>query len=126
MKYLNQKHIYVLIKRNELSGTSIEDGSKHTEKAIFSTERLLVGNFSVAEDALRLVAKKITRQDSWWYKPPLKVVMHPLEMNEGGLSEVEYRAVRELGLSAFLKDNVRSVVVWNGKDLSEEEIRSCE
>ena len=65
----------------------------------FTTKRLLVGDFSAAQDCLskaitRLVPKKlITRKKA-------AVVMHPMEMYEGGLSEVEERILNELAFSS--------------------------
>jgi len=43
-----------------------------------------------------------------------RVLIQPLEMTEGGLSEVEDRLFRELALGA----GARKVVIWVGKELS--------
>ncbi len=124
-KHMNLKHIYITIKKNEICGLNIENGATQTERAEFSSKRLLVGSFTIAENTLELIAHKILAPKRWWYKPPLKVVIHPLEMNEGGLSEVEERATRELALAAFLGFNVQKVIIWNGKILTAEQVIKC-
>ena len=80
----------------------------------FTTRRLLVGTFSVAErtlrDALRSRLRLILR--------PVMVI-HPMARIEEGLSEVEERLFRELGRSA----GARRVVLHTGEDLSDAQVR---
>jgi rod shape-determining protein MreB len=45
--------------------------------------------------------------------------MHPLEMTEGGLSEIEKRILNELAIGA----GAMKVVVWVGPELSDTEVR---
>jgi rod shape-determining protein MreB and related proteins len=48
-----------------------------------------------------------------------RIVIHPLEMVEGGLSEVEERIFREVAISA----GASKVIVWVGKDLNDAEVK---
>jgi hypothetical protein len=47
------------------------------------------------------------------------VVIQPLEMTEGGLSEIEERVFRELAIGA----GAAKVIVWLGHELSDSEVR---
>ncbi len=46
------------------------------------------------------------------------ILMHPLEMVEGGLSQVEERVFYELAIGCGAK----KVVVWSGAELADSEI----
>lgn len=78
----------------------------------FTTERLLVGRFSVGESVLKNAIKVFCSKK--WLTPSPRVLIQPMEMTEGGLSEVEDRLFRELALGA----GARKVVIWVGKELS--------
>lgn len=82
----------------------------------FTTKRLLVGQFSVAEHCLKnaiesLVGKSLIPKS-------VAAVIHPQEMIDGGLSEVEEKVFRELGLGAGAK----KVAVWVGGVLGPQEV----
>lgn len=79
----------------------------------FSTNRLLIGQFTVAEELL----KKAFAHFSKSLVSP-KVVMHPLEMIDETLSEVEEKVLREVALSAGARD----VKLWIGKELTDHEL----
>ena len=65
----------------------------------FTTKRLLVGDFSAAQDCLSKVIKRLAAKKLFTRKTAA-VVMHPMEMYEGGLSEVEERILNELAFSS--------------------------
>ena len=48
-----------------------------------------------------------------------QVLIQPLEMLEGGLSEVEERVLKEIAIGA----GASKVVVWVGRELSDAEVR---
>ena len=66
-------------------------------QAPFTTRRLLVGNFAPAEQCLKAGLKQLGCFGL--FKRPT-LVIQPMAMCEGGLSEVEERCLMELGLSA--------------------------
>lgn len=82
----------------------------------FSTKRLLVGEFSIAESLLRGLLKKINAGK--WFTVSPSVVIQPMEMCEGGLSSVEERVLKELAFGA----GARKVIVWVGDELSDKEV----
>ena len=109
--------VYVRIKRNELIARHIESKTEASEMATFTTERLLVGQFSGAENVLTKLVKKVI--GNTWLKAAPSIVMHPLEMTEGGLSQVEDRVLRELATGA----GGNKIKVWVGPVLTYEELK---
>ena len=118
LKSLLPKNVYVKVYENRFVLKVLEEGAlpvtvNPTES--FTTNRLLVGQFAVAESALRKGIKDAFR--SRWLSASPVVLIHPIEKVEGGLSEVEERVFRELAASA----GARKVVVWTGPELSDAE-----
>ena len=60
--------------------------------------RILVGSFEPAVKCLRQGLEEIGAVGGFRRKPALRI--QAMEMNEGGLSEVEARCLREVGLAA--------------------------
>lgn len=85
-------------------------------KETFTTQRLLIGHFQVAEKVLRQGIKDLF-STSWLPASPA-IVIQPMEKIEGGLSEIEERAFRELAAGA----GARKVAVWVGDELTESEV----
>jgi rod shape-determining protein MreB len=95
--------IYVRLTRNRLEARKLSSspGAVASASGPFSTERLLIGQFSVASELLsklltELVPVKMLRAS-------IATLMHPIEMMDGGLSEVEERTILELAASAGAK-----------------------
>ena len=113
------KTVYVKIYENSFTIKLIADGEKPitlNAHEPFSTKRLLVGQFSVAE---RLLKEGINNLFSGkWFAPSPIVVIHPMDKIEGGLSEIEARVFRELAVGA----GARKVVLWMGHELSDDEV----
>jgi len=83
----------------------------------FTTRRLLVGEYSVAEDLLSKGIKELFKGSLFASSP--FIVIHPIEKTEDGLSQVEERLFRELAIGAGARD----VVVWVGQELSDEQVQ---
>ncbi|WP_299488585.1 rod shape-determining protein [Acaryochloris sp. IP29b_bin.137] len=77
----------------------------------FDHSRSFVANFTYAEKILRHLIRKLLSN-------PLitspRVIMHQLEKNEGGLTEIEERVLRELALGA----GAREVIVFQGSKIN--------
>jgi hypothetical protein len=82
----------------------------------FTTARLLVGQFREAASLLRKAVRELAGGRLFAASPV--VVIHPTEMVDGGLSEVEERVLRELALGV----GARSVVVHVGPALADAEV----
>jgi hypothetical protein len=111
--------VYVRVWRNKFTVRAIESGAQIdvAPATPFTTQRLLVGHFTNTESALRDALRQATGPG--WFKPSPEVLMHPLEMVEGGLSEIEDRIFRELAIGA----GARRVAVWVGPELSDAEVK---
>jgi len=114
---LPQREVYYIrIRENTLIIRSVINPKKITVKAKepFSTKRLLVGQFSVAERLLKAALQQFEK--SLLLSPD--IIVHPLEKTDGKLSEVEEKVLKELALSA----GARMVRLWVGAELTEEEL----
>lgn len=78
----------------------------------FTHPRTLISDFSLAEKLLQEVFKAMSKNRLMPASPA--VIMHPLEKLEGGLTQIEIRAMRELALGAGARD----VLVREGSDLT--------
>jgi hypothetical protein len=71
-------------------------------KEPFTTTRLLIGKFYVAEECLKNAVKEFGAIG--FFKRAPKITIQPHEYLEGGLSEVEDRILREIALGAGARE----------------------
>lgn len=111
--------LYIKVTRNAFRVSSVSDSSAEqvfTPEQPFTTQRLLVGQFSVAQACLAAAFRAMSGKGLIRIAPV--VVIHPQEMVEGGLSEVEERLFRELALGA----GARKAVLWTGQELRSDQV----
>lgn len=84
----------------------------------FSSARLLIGGFSEALRTLEQGVRELQASASVQLRGA-DLLLHPLELVEGGLSEVEERVLRDLVVGL----GPRSVVIWLGPDLGDDEVQ---
>jgi rod shape-determining protein MreB len=84
----------------------------------FNHPRTLVGDFTVGEQLVKAFVRKL-QGSSFMAIAPL-IVMHPLGSPEGGFTQVERRAFREMALGAGASE----AVLWVGRELSDSEVLS--
>lgn len=92
-----------------LPNVSIANGFKHP--------RTLLADFAVAERTVKQFIKKVA--PNTFFSPSPIVVIQPLDMLEGGLTQIEIRAFAELCSMA----GARRVYVWTGPELSNDELQ---
>jgi hypothetical protein len=82
----------------------------------FRSPRTLIGHFTSADKEFREGLKKVRRGliAPW-------VLMHPMELIEGGLTQVESRALIELAAGS----GARRVGVWEGQELFGDHVRKA-
>lgn len=118
IKKLFTNDLYIKVDRNKFEAKNLSVGglweSSYAEKP-FTTERLLVGIFTEAEPALTKLVKKVLPKGFITKSP--QVVIHPVAMVDGGLSEVEERIFKELALGS----GAIKVFLHVGHELSDSE-----
>ena len=82
----------------------------------FAHPRSLVSDFTVAEQLLKEFVRRIHGKS--WLVPSPRIVMHPLGSPDGGFTQVERRAFREMALGAGASE----VIVWTGRELTNQEV----
>lgn len=110
---LKTQIFYVQVRENAFTVRCVRTGKSVVLDAPFSSKRLVIAEFSVAERLLREGFGQL--RDSWL--SPI-AVMHPLELTDEKLSEVESNILRELALSAGARD----AKPWVGRALRDEEL----
>tara|TARA_R110002095_G_scaffold69086_3_gene58815 strand:- start:1877 stop:2263 length:387 start_codon:yes stop_codon:yes gene_type:complete len=121
MRKLFTSTLYVKVYANKISVKNVSDNGNWVSACpcpdiVFTTERLLVGNFSTAESLLRKLVKAAIPKALFTKRP--MIVMQPVEKIEGGLSEVEERIFKELALGA----GAIQVALHVGNELTDSEV----
>ncbi|WP_058912386.1 YjaA family stress response protein [Entomohabitans teleogrylli] len=99
---------YIQIRRNHITVRDLATRREVSATANFSNSRLLVAEFFIAEKAIYDASAPLRdwRNRRWghrlsWLSGRADVVVHALEMNEGGLSQVEDRVLQEITVASF-------------------------
>ena len=82
----------------------------------FKHPRTLLADFTAGQLVFKALLRKLF-EGRLFVAAPL-VVLHPLGDPEGGLTEIEVRALQELAVGA----GASKVYVWHGRQLSDEEL----
>ena len=108
--------LYICLRRNQITMRHIESGREKTLNAgvSFSNVRLLVAQSTLVT---RLMKEGMQSVLPGFGLAPV-IVMHPLEMIEDGLSEVEEKSLTEIGYVL----GARQVVVVTGPVLSDQQV----
>jgi rod shape-determining protein MreB len=84
----------------------------------FAHPRSLVSDLTVGQVLLKTFVKHAHR--ATLFAPSPRIVMHPLGSPAGGFTQIERRALREMALGAGASE----VVLWIGRELSDQEVQS--
>ena len=88
--------IYIKIRRNNIEVTNLETGASSSKSAVnsFSSIRNVVSNFNNAGETVNATLDDLGIGQTFFSRP-LTVLIQQLEGTEGGLSDIEKRALRE-------------------------------
>ena len=118
-KPLKKYYLYIKIYRDRIDIRDV-GGEKRSLSlrpvSPFTTERLLVGEFSIAEKLLKDGFKQMNKGILLAYRP--LVVIQPMEIVGNEISEVEERILMELALGS----GAYEAVVWKGHQLTDTEV----
>jgi len=104
--------IYIQIRTNKITVRNIETQQEITGSALFTTERLLVGQFFPAEKLLRELAQQVMPRFNTPFNRP-SLLVHALDMFEGGLSQIEDRVLKEITARTAFRNS--GLVVYAGE-----------
>lgn len=115
LKRLFSVDLYVRVYKNRFLITNL-NGSDVEKSFIpdqpFTTRRLLVGEFIPAEACLRRAIREIS--GFRLFQPSAIMILHPVDMMDGGASSVEKKVFLDLAFGAGARD----VIFWFGNELS--------
>lgn len=82
----------------------------------------IISDYTLAEQLLRHAVQHVLRSggSTWVLAPSPHLVLHPPSDPAGGYTQVELRALRELGMGS----GASKVTLWHGAPLSDEDLRS--
>lgn len=100
------------------NGCKSVDPSKYQIINPFSHPRMLLGDFLVAEKLLQYVVKEL--HQGRFFTPAPRIIFHPMEKIEGGLTMIEDKAFQELCIGA----GARVVAIHLGDELSVHDLHS--
>ena len=111
------RNLYVRVRPNVMRVRDVDSGREIEARSVtpFTSQRLLVGQFRAADDTLK---RALSELGVGSFLKSRRLVMHPLEMVDGGVSEVEERVLLELAGS-----DARKAIVWVGRELTDLEVR---
>lgn len=112
----NTIYVHVLKDAFLLQHVQEDRSLKITSDVPFSSDRLVVGNYTIATEVLSKGLKEL-KSTKFGVLAPI-IVMHPKHLCEGGLSQIEHRAISEVARAAGAK----KVHVWEGDNLSREQL----
>ncbi len=95
--------LYVQLYKNRMVVRNLNTQQQVSGHQPFSNQRIIVADFFVAEKLLRDLVQQVAPRSFWQFLPKsgkLDILSHALEMNEGGLSIVEERAILEVAFGA--------------------------
>ena len=84
----------------------------------FEHPRILIADFQVAEVLLKYAFANVSSRS--WLRPSPIAVCHVLEPLEGGLSQIEHRALMEMLAGA----GARATFFWEGRELTDAELQA--
>lgn len=117
LKTLFSHSVYIKVHKNSFMAKNLTTHSAWQSlnaETAFTTSRLLVGNFTAAEKTLKTLLQSLLPKT--FIRKKAQVVIQPMTMVEGGLSEVEQRVFTELTLAA----GAHSVTIHVGLELDDD------
>lgn len=95
-----EQRLVIYISRNRMEVLNVDTGIvvAGNPASPFSTSRLLLGEFDPALELLRSLIKKV--RSNRVLKPFLNVILQPLDLIDGGVSDVEKGTLVNLGLQS--------------------------
>lgn len=101
---------YLQLRTNSMTLKNLETHEEYTAEGDFSSSRLIIGDFYVAQSLLVQLIDAMKLSVRLPLTPHHRIVVQALEKNEGGLSPVEVRLLEEITVAAF-NHKLKKVIV---------------
>jgi len=110
--------IYVQVFRSKFIVRNVDSGesTEVSRDQSYASPRMLIADFTMAQHQLKEAVKSVRRGP----RAPTMLI-HPMELIEGGITQVEHRTFVELGLGA----GASKASVYSGETLSSEGIKKA-
>lgn len=110
--------IYVQVFRDRFIVKNVDSGDSSEVKRdmSYASPRMLIADFTTAQHQLKQAVKAVKRG----IRAP-EILMHPMELIEGGITQVEYRVFVELGIGS----GASKAAVYSGSPLSAESTKKA-
>ncbi len=110
--------------RIEATGRAAETlGGQHGISVVhpFAHPRMVIGDYTVAERLVMMAVRTLHQREGWsFFRPIARFIVHPLRAFEGGLTQIEVRALTELVENC----GARQVAVYSGRELTLQEVEA--
>ena len=91
--------LYISLYKNRMTVRNLDNGCEFSGSGAFSNQRLLVAQFFAARDVLYTLIQQ-QKAENWLARllkiKRFRILVDAMELNEGGLSQVEERAIMEM------------------------------
>lgn len=117
--------LYVQLYKNRMVVRNLNTQQQVSGHQPFSNQRIIIADFFLAEKLLHDLIMEVAPRSFWHALPgvgKLAILTHALEMNEGGLSAVEERAIMEMTFGAARGRCRAPYVIANPAPLSDPQI----
>ncbi len=102
---------YLQIRTNSMTLKNLETHEEYSAAGEFTSSRLIVGEFFVAEYVLYQLICKMGLKVKLPFASRHRILVQALDKNEGGLSMVEHRLLSEVVYSAFNQKIKKLVII---------------
>ncbi len=118
LELFKHNRLYIKVSKNYVEIIDVDKNIRVSEKSEkpFSSERLLIAEFNIAENFMNDLILKLKAKSS--INRYSSILFHPLDYTEGGIAEVENRIFLEI--AERLKGKI--VKVWEGKELTNSQV----
>lgn len=118
--FFKHDKLYIKVSKNFVEIIDVDKNRSINGKSLkpFSSERLLIAEFKIAEDFMNELVSKLKKGNN--VKRNKIILFHPMDFVDGGISEVESRVFLEIGERL----NGKVVKIWTGDELTNEQVVS--
>ena len=95
MKFKFTLLVYIILYKNRVKVYDLETGKfiDRVSSKPFSNERVLFGDFAEIEAFVKSIVVDLIKDKNYFFPPSLVILMHQMELKEGGVTEIEKRAM---------------------------------